>query len=99
MQGDMDFGIEQMECMAHLHVQPVVRQRDAPVFRLHHVDAYDQRVFGGKLETANQLDKDCWRGQRAKHLVEEAHLDFAGWRGLTTTPAMLPLAAVTFALM
>ena len=82
--------------MDHLHLHPVVAHGNAPIFRLHHIDAHDQRVGGSELEAADQLHEDVLGRQGAQHLVEEADLEIAG-RRCSTCAAMLQLAAAALA--
>ena len=80
MQGDMDAWIEGVERVDHPHLHLIVGHGDATIFRLHHVDAHDQRIGGGELEATDQLHEDVLRRQGAQHLVEEADLEIAGRR-------------------
>ncbi len=82
--------------MDHLHLHLIVGHGNAPIFRLHHVDAHDQRIGGGQLEAADQLHEDVLWRQGAQHLVEEADLEIAGWR-CSTCAAMLQFAAAALA--
>ena len=80
--------------MLHLHL--IVGHGDAPIFRLHHIDAHDQRIGGGQLEATDQLHKNILRRQGAQHLVKEADLEIAG-RRCSICAAMLQLAAAALA--
>ena len=84
VQRDVNFWIELMEIVEHLHVQAEIVDRHIPVLWHHKIQADHARIFGCHLKADKNLCKHHFLRQIARHLIQVARLDSTTRVGILT---------------
>ena len=84
---DVNLWVDAVEVVEHAHLARVLAHGEEVVFRLDEVETDDDRVRcrclgSGDLKGEQGLGEDELGLMGTEHLVEEADLDRAGWRGV-----------------